>query len=130
MTNAPLEAGDELDWLVLHHVLDWKRGIAAFGEAPYRWQSQEFPALWPVSRDLGCAWRIVDHAIQRDVAVAVLADPAKPPLWRVTFTHPSGSEAHGEAATLPLAICHAALRAVEAAILVKSAGRIEKKTQL
>ena len=130
MTNDSLEAGDELDWLVLHHVLDWKRGIAAFGEAPYRWQSQEFPALWPVSRDLVCAWRIVDHAIQRGVTVDVLADPATSPLWRVTFTHLSGSEAHAEAATLPLAICRAALRAVEAAVLVKSAGSIEKETQL
>lgn len=130
MTNAPLETGDELDWLVLHHVLDWKRGIAAFGEPPYRWQSQEFPALWPVSRDLACAWRIVDHAIQRGVAVAVRAEPVTSPLWQVTFTHPSGAVAHGEAATLPLAICRAALRAVEAAILAKSAGSIEKKTQL
>jgi len=121
-----MEAGDELDWLVLHHVLDWKRGIAAFGEAPYRWQSQEYTALWPVSHDLACAWRIVDHAIQRDVAVAVWGEPAKTPLWRVTFTHPSGSVAQGEAATLPLAICRAALRAVEVAVLVKTSEASEK----
>ena len=125
-----MEAGNELDWLVLHHVLDWKRGIAAFGEAPYRWQNREYAALWPVSHDLACAWRIVDHAIQRDVAVVVQGEPAKTPLWRVTLTHSSGAVAQGEAATLPLAICRAALRAVEMAVLVKTAGSIETKTEV
>ena len=30
-----LEAGAELDWLVLHHALDWKQGYPALGQQPY-----------------------------------------------------------------------------------------------
>lgn len=116
-----LEPGDELDWLVLHHVFDWKRGISAFGEAPYRCAGQEFPALWPVSSDLAGAWRVVDHALQRGLTVDLQGQPdGSRQVWRVTLAEPSGLQVDGRGETVPLAICRAALHAVEAALLVKS----------
>lgn len=121
-----LEAGDELDWLVLHHVFDWKRGIAAFGEAPYRRGSQEFLALWPMSTDIASAWRLIDHAAAVGLHVSIQNHPGTPSLgWRVEFGRPAGEAVYALGGTLPLAICRAALRAVEAALLVKSSRTLE-----
>ncbi|MNT50308.1 hypothetical protein D3C72_1872220 [compost metagenome] len=120
MATENLEAGEELDWLVLHHVFDWKRGVRAFGEAPFRRGSEPFDALWPVSSDLANAWKVIDHAVAVGLAVTVQSASDASPGWRVTFRSSSGVEAEGYGETVPLAICMAALRAVEAALLVKS----------
>lgn len=116
-----LEPGDELDWLVLHHVLDWKRGLRSLGEAPYRQGSEMFPELWPVSHDMAFAWRVVEHATAAGLQVTLryAPDPRKPG-WEATFSRAQGPIASSDAQTAPLAICRAALRAVEQALLVKS----------
>jgi|GEM_PF-3691797 len=116
-----LEPGNELDWLVLHHVFDWKRGITAFGEAPYRCRGQEFPELRPVSTELPAAWSVLDHALRVGLTVDVHGQPEDfPQAWRVRFTDTSGVQAEGRGETVPLAICRAAIHAVKAALLVKS----------
>ncbi len=117
-----LEAGEELDWLVLHHVFDWKRGIRAFDEAPYRCGTQEYAALWPVSAEIAFAWRVLAHALRAGLTVSVSGNPSgREGSWRATLAHAQGGEAEACGETAPLAICRAALRAVEAALLVKSA---------
>ncbi|MNK43982.1 hypothetical protein D3C87_627030 [compost metagenome] len=116
-----LEPGNELDWLVLHHVFDWKRGITAFGEAPYRCRGQEFSELRPVSTELAAAWSVVDHALRFGLSVDVQGHPdERAQVWRVRFTDKSGVQAEGRGETVPLTICRAALHAVKAALLVKS----------
>jgi len=118
-----VDAGEELDWLVLHHVFDWKRGIAAFGESPYRWGKQAYAALLPVSTDLAEAWRVLDLAVARGLRVAVTSNGNAPgAAWHVSISGASGESAQAFGETVPLAICRAALRAVEAALLVKSSG--------
>ena len=115
-----LEPGDELDWLVLHHVFDWKRGITAFGEAPYRMADREYPQLWPVSTDVGFAWHVVTHARQAGLAIDLHAAPDAPHDWRVRFAQPAGVAVEGHGTSVALAICRAALHAVKAGLLVKS----------
>ena len=123
MQIEQLDAGEELDWLVLHHVFDWKRGIAAFGESPYRCRGQTFDALLPLSTDLALAWRVLDLAVARNLRVTVTGAPvASAAGWEVRIAAPSGETAHAFGETVPVAICRAALRAVEAALLVKSSG--------
>ena len=118
-----LEAGAELDWLVLHHVFDWKRGISAFGEAPYRHGPVAHQALLPVSTDLADAWRVLEHAIARGLRVTLQSvTDHSPQTWGVTLASPAGGSAYAWGETVPVAICRAALRAVEAALLVKSSG--------
>ena len=120
-----LEPGDELDWLVLHHVFDWKRGITSFGEPPFRRGGQGFPALLPVSTDLASAWGVIDHALQVGLSAEIQGHPEdslQP--WQVRFTDRSGVQVMGRGETVALAICRAALLAVEAALLVKSARRM------
>ncbi len=42
-----LPAGPETDWRLLHHVLDWKRGAEALGQAPYLFPGGGAEAPWP-----------------------------------------------------------------------------------
>ena len=120
MQIESLEAGEELDWLVLHHVFDWKRGIAAFGEAKFRCGTHPYPELFPVSSDLAHAWQVVDHALRVGLMVDMLARSGEAQDWRVRFARPSGEAVEGRGETVSLAICRAALLAVKAALLVKS----------
>jgi hypothetical protein len=120
MQIESLEPGEELDWLVLHHVFDWKRGITAFGEAKFRCGPRPYPELLPVSTDLVHAWSVVDHALSVGLTVDMHARSGEFPEWRVRIARPAGEQAEGQGETVSLAICRAALLAVKAALLVKS----------
>ena len=74
-----LEAGAELDWLVLHHALDWKQGFPALGQLPYSRPEGagrvEEPALRPVSTVLAEAWRLVEHVEARGLGFSLSRAP-------------------------------------------------------
>lgn len=121
-----LEPGDELDWLVLHHVFDWKRGISAFGEAPYRCGDRGHSQLWPVSAEVAFAWRVLEYARQAGLTIEIHASPDVPHGWRIRLAQPPGLAVEGHGASVSLAICRAALHAVKAGLLVKSSRLVRR----
>ncbi|MFN3429021.1 MAG: hypothetical protein ACK46X_03590 [Candidatus Sericytochromatia bacterium] len=120
-----LAAGSELDWLVLHHALDWKLGFPALGQAAYTRPGPaggrvESPALPPVSSAIGEAWALVEHVQALGLAFSLTFDPTVPG-WEARIRRdrpPTGSVA-ASAPTAPLAIARATLKAVQASIVVK-----------
>ena len=117
-----LPAGAELDWLALHHALDWKSGVAALGQSPYSRPGPagdrlDEPALWPVSTELGAAWVLVEHVEARSLGFSLSRAPGGP--WLARIWHPERGEAACTAETAPLAIARAALKAVNASLVVK-----------
>lgn len=115
---------DELDWLVMHHVFDWKRGFQSLGEPPFRTAHEGFERLPPVSTDLTEAWRIVTHAESLGLRLTMHLDPRHPAhAWTVTIQGPQDTVATASGETLPLALARAAVRAVEAALFTKSTRR-------
>jgi hypothetical protein len=119
-----LEAGAELNWLVLHHALDWKAGFPALGQMPYTRPTAEGrveePELWPVSADLIQAWKLVAHiqalGLGFSLTHAPEADGWEARVWRDTA--PAG-EAVCLGETAPLAISRVVLKAVQASLVVK-----------
>lgn len=123
-----LDAGPELDWLVLHHALDWKQGFPALGQSPYTrpgddGERVETPALPPVSTDLAAAWRLVEHLEARRLGFSLEQHPEAEEARRWTARvrrdrHPAG-EAVAHAPTAPWAIARVVLKAVQASLVVK-----------
>lgn len=123
-----LEAGPELDWLVLHHALDWKQGFPALGQAPYTrpgdgGERRDAAALPPVSSDLAEAWRLVEHVEARGLGFSLSRQPEAEEAqgWtaRVWRDRPPAGEAVASAPTAPWAIARAVLKAVRASLVVK-----------
>lgn len=126
-----LESGPELDWLVLHHALDWKQGFPALGQAPYSRPGDgaervEMPALPPVSTDIAEAWRLVEHVEARRLGFSLSRQPEAEATqrWtaRVWRDRPPIGEAVASAPTAPWAIARAVLKAVQASLVVKGFG--------
>jgi hypothetical protein len=120
-----LPAGAELDWLVLHHALDWKQGFPALGQAPYTrpgpsGERVEEPGLPPVSTTLAEAWRLVAHVETFGLGFSLTRPPGAPQwearVWREAA--PAG-EAVAEGETAALAIARAVLKAVQASLITK-----------
>lgn len=119
-----LEAGPELDWLVLHHALDWKQGFPALGQQPYTRPTEsgrvEEPALRPISTSLAEAWRLVEHieALGLGFSLTHAPDGAG---WsaRVWRDRAPAGEACCKGETAALAISRVVLKAVRASLVVK-----------
>lgn len=106
-------AGEELDWLVLHHALDWKLGYPALGQAPYLTETREgASALWPVSSEWKAAERVIRVLERRGFQVDVS------PGFVGRVSGPSGTVEAG-AETAPLAVARAVMKAVAGLIIVK-----------
>ena len=111
-----LPAGAETDWRVLHHVLDWKPGLAAFGQAPYVFPGGQAAYMWPVSTDIEHADRVAAALRSRGFEV------------EVEFSTQAGYKARiggqcstveAEAETAPLAIARAVLKGLMTHMIVK-----------
>ncbi|MNS77710.1 hypothetical protein D3C72_1112950 [compost metagenome] len=120
-----LDAGAELDWLVLHHALDWKLGFPALGQAAYTRPGPggtrvEVPELRPVSVSLANAWVLVEHVQALGLAFSLTFDPDTS-TWeaRIRRDRPPAGAVAASAPTAPLAIARATLKAVQASIVVK-----------
>jgi hypothetical protein len=123
-----LEAGPELDWLVLHHALDWKQGFPALGQAPYTCPGADgarvdAPTLPPVSTEIAEAWRLVEHVEARRLGFSLSHQPdaEEAQRWtaRVWRDRPPAGVALAHAPTAPWAIARAVLKAVQASLVVK-----------
>ena len=125
MNIDELEAGRELDALVAERVLElpvWRSADDKPGE-DYDWLDPiEYPCILVsdyttrdvpyYSRLIGNAWEVVKKLITASHSFEFyLAQQTDG--WDVSFQHPGnrGGQAHGN--TAPLAICRAALKAVE-----------------
>ena len=120
-----LAAGAELDWLVLHHALDWKLGFPALGQAAYTRPGAdgariEAPELPPVSASMAEAWVLVEHLEALGLAFSLTYDPTGH-IWeaRIWRDRPPAGAVTAIASTAPLAIARATLKAVQASIVVK-----------
>lgn len=113
-------AGPTLDWLVLHHVMDWKQGFVALGQAPYLGPAMDGrpgeSSLWPVSTDEKAARQVVDSLERRGFKIE----------WQprdggceVTIRRSPDEALDARAGTMPLAFCRAAMLAVEAGWILK-----------
>lgn len=105
-------AGDDLDWLVLHHALDWKLGFPALGQKAYLTGAREpVDALWPVSTEWSAAERVVRALEARGLRFEV--GPGS-----VQVMGASGVvEAEGE--TEALAVARGVMKAVVAVMITK-----------
>ena len=120
-----LDAGAELDWLVLHHALDWKLGFPALGQAAYtrpgpegtRVEASDLP---PASASIADAWALVEHVQALGLTFSLTFDPAGR-TWNahIRRDRPPAGAVSASAPTAPLAIARATLKAVQASIVVK-----------
>jgi hypothetical protein len=120
-----LDAGPELDWLVLHHALDWKTAFPTPGGPRYTRPSGDSrvdePDLWPVSADASVVWCLVEHVEAAGCGFA-LSRPPGGPEWAARVWREGRGEATALAPTAPLAIARAVLKAVAANLVVKGFG--------
>ena len=70
-----LPAGPDTDWRFLHHVLDWKRGVASLGQAPYVYHGGGDTLMWPVSTDAAYAEPAADALRARGFTVVTTPMP-------------------------------------------------------
>lgn len=143
MNFDELKPGPELDKLIAERVMgliscDMWRSVynamsAIAGRAVYLRGKCEhndnecYPADNPreYSSDIACAWQVIEHLKKRKFTVYLFynTEAKSNSLWRVGFRNGEAWEADmppdkvwssaGEATTVPLAICIAALKAVE-----------------
>lgn len=105
-------AGSELDWLVLHHGLNWKHGYPALGMANYRdAEGHGADALWPVSTEWAAAERVIAALEARGLRFEVGPD-------RVRISGEAGT-VEASAETQPLALARAVMKAVVAVMIAK-----------
>jgi len=107
--------GPELDRMVGERVMGWVEG-KDFEAGPYGLVLLSRPGpidLWTPSRDIGDAWSVVEELSARCYVEIHNQVHAETPLWHVAFHSKATSEFLGSAtaASLPLAVCLAALRA-------------------
>lgn len=121
--DMPREAGRRLDILVAKQVMGWKLG-RRYGNGGQEWASYREMSGVPMtvehtpqfSTDIGAAWRVVE---------TLTDDRGSDVMWRAEFFKKRfGFESDNQfvefADTAPLAICLAALKAVEAGASVVS----------
>ena len=109
MNYDDMPAGRELDALVAEKVMgqettEWTDGLGGTGVT-------FFAPVEPYSTDIAAAWEVAEKLIQT-LGIAV-EQPFHDGIWRCTIfgLWPKKWVCHGE--TAPLAICRAALKAVE-----------------
>ena len=114
-------AGEELDWLVCHHWLGWRKGVRLLGQPPYMAGDTGHERPWPVSGEEEAADRLLAAIAQRGVAHAVrrLDDGS----WQACLSGPTGLAAGGRAPTRALAIARALLRGVANGLAIKNPAR-------
>jgi len=120
-----LPAGRELDVLVAKKVMGWTkpkggRRDPLTGKRPvWRELPFEYVDTPHFSTDIAAAWEVVEKfagqvTIQGPISVGFNEGESYPKCWTVGFTKNAWNNIRCEAETAPLAICRAALRAVEA----------------
>ncbi|MBC7544298.1 MAG: hypothetical protein H7338_16380 [Candidatus Sericytochromatia bacterium] len=114
--------GPKTDLLLLHHVFDWKPGIAAFGQAAYVVPvkgggiSNE-PILWPVSVDWAYAQKAIGLLEGRGFHINVAPDSPSGFVVRITCVI---GAVESRAETPALAFTRAALKGVVTCLIVKN----------
>lgn len=109
-----MEAGSELDLRIAEEVLGWAGTVVPARQLSSEHQTIARVEVPPYSTDIESAWKVVDHLeINRigRLELVRLDWGLNLDLWRATF-FPGAFQ--GRASTAPLAICLAALKAVEA----------------
>lgn len=110
-----IPAGPETDWRLLHHVLDWKRGVASLGQQPYVYRGGGDTLMWPVSADAAYAERAADALRARGFTVETAPEAGG---FLTTIRGPGGAiEARAE--TAALAFARSALKGMLAGLIVK-----------
>jgi hypothetical protein len=124
--TTTLEAGRELDTLVAEKVMGWTKWrspVVPRGSAePDCWLTNDRTsptfkiAHWSPSTDIACAWQVVERMRDRGFALELHYEFGCSIQWVADFSN-DGWSSTGEQLgdTAPLAICRAALAAVEAA---------------
>ena len=118
-----LPAGPELDWLVLHHALDWKEAFPTPGGPRYTRPGEggdrlSEPTLWPVSADAALSHRLVAHVEAAGAGFALTHAPGSG-TWDARIWRDGIGEAATGAETMALAVSRALLKAVIANLIVK-----------
>jgi hypothetical protein len=133
MTTETMQAGRELDALVAEKVMGWREVRLRPSNSSRRSgpdykgykpdvvaRRRETPCHVPAySTDIAAAWEVVEAMERRGCLVVTRTRGAisGKPRVEITGTHPVGRNewlVHEDADTVPLAICRAALAALEA----------------
>lgn len=118
MNIDELEAGPELDALVAERVMGWQR----FGLHNQLWDKQpphrqvmctafELPKF---SGEIAAAWEVVENLAPKFIDFELVNRQNRLALTRFVWGHGPKEFFQGNASTAPLAICRAALKAVNA----------------
>jgi ABA sandwich protein len=112
-----MTAGRELDALVAEKVFGWTRcTMAGHGpECSYWFDSDGNGHNQDLfSDDIAAAWMVVEQLQKQDYKTVIMANLTRPPLYTVTMASMSQEDVVVITAyTAPLAICLAALKAVD-----------------
>lgn len=114
MSPVTRDAGRELDALVAEKVMGWKPCVTQDHPGWVYFDSgagggKIAPAF---STDIAAAWEVVEKLSPR-YAIRILNDATPGPSWCCEMAHGYGNDIEVEAETAPLAICRAALEAIE-----------------
>jgi hypothetical protein len=111
MKDTELVAGRELDALVAERVMGWVQ------EEPQPHPVNSFAIYFggppPYSTDIAAAWQVVERMREQEYSIALDSDTWLKHPYAVHFIGGNSGCVSCTADTAPLAICRAALKAVE-----------------